>query len=242
MPHCDPDLLALMALGEPVDDADLVAHLNSCVGCQSELASLTDVVALARLGVVEVPGPSPDVWGRIAALAFVADTDATDVPHSAGSVVELRPPRHARRWWPLVAVAAALALVVGGAGVLGLLPSRSGSAVIVASTELAPLPGTTSTATGGRAALLQDAVGYHVEVDAVGLGSSAGFYEVWLMSPDDSGLISLGTMSSGQSHAEFSVPSGLPLSVYSAVDISDEPVDGNPQHSATTVLRGQFSL
>jgi len=233
--HCDPDFLALMALSEAGEDFEEVAHLNSCIVCQIELASLTDVVALARLGVVEVPGPGPDVWGRIAAEAFVPHADAPEV-------VELRPARHARRWWPLVAVAAALALVVGGAGVLGLLPSRSGSAVTVASTELAPLPGTTSTATGGRAVLLQDGAGYHVEVDAVGLGSSAGFYEVWLMSPDDSGLISLGTMSSGQSHAEFSVPSGLPLSVFSAVDISDEPADGNPQHSATTVLRGQFSL
>lgn len=239
MPHFDPEALALMALGEPCDDAAQVDHLDSCVDCQRELASLAEVVATARVGVVDVPGPGPDVWGRIAAAAFVPGSATTD---DASSVVELRPARDTHRWWPLVAVAAALALVVGGAGVLGLLPWPSSSAVTVASTELVPLPGTTSTATGGRAVLLQDGAGYHVEVDAVGLGSSAGFYEVWLMSPDDSGLISLGTMSSGQSHAEFSVPAGLPLSMFSAVDISDEPVDGNPQHSATTVLRGQFSL
>ena len=61
------------------------------------------------------------------------------------------------------------------------------------------------------------------------------------MSPDDSGLVSLGTMSAGQSSASFPVPAGLPLSVYTNVDISDEPVDGNPGHSSVSVLRGQFA-
>ena len=78
--------------------------------------------------------------------------------------------------------------------------------------------------------------------EATGLGAPQGFFEVWLMIPDDSGLVSLGTMSAGQTHATFPVPDGLPLNVYTNVDISDEPIDGDPGHSAVSLLRGQLTV
>ena len=54
--------------------------------------------------------------------------------------------------------------------------------------------------------------------------------------PDLSRLVSLGVMTSDS--GTFPVPAGLNLSEYPIVDVSDEPVDGNPAHSSVSIVRG----
>jgi Anti-sigma-K factor rskA len=67
--HADPDQLALIALGEPLDDdaAELTAHLERCDVCRREIDILRQTVALAR-ETVEYRGevlPPDAVWDRI---------------------------------------------------------------------------------------------------------------------------------------------------------------------------------
>jgi hypothetical protein len=68
---------------------------------------------------------------------------------------------------------------------------------------------------------------------------ASGYQEVWLIAPDLSRLVSLGIMNS--SSGRFDVPAGLDLSGYPIVDISDEPLDGNPAHSSVSIVRGTLS-
>jgi hypothetical protein len=67
-----------------------------------------------------------------------------------------------------------------------------------------------------------------------------GFREVWVGSADLSRMVSLGVL--GDQAGAFVLPSGLDLAQYPIVDISQEPYDGNPAHSADSVARGQLSL
>ena len=39
----------------------------------------------------------------------------------------------------------------------------------------------------------------------------------------------------------FALPAGLDLSEYPIVDVSDEPVDGNPAHSSVSIVRGTLA-
>ncbi|MCY7324770.1 MAG: hypothetical protein LH605_01385, partial [Microbacteriaceae bacterium] len=64
--HSDPDVLALLAMGETVPDAE-ARHVASCAQCRRDVVELRRVVDLARDGT---PGgfaeaPSSDVWTRI---------------------------------------------------------------------------------------------------------------------------------------------------------------------------------
>ncbi len=78
MRHIDPDLLALLALGEDTGE-DAPAHLASCPDCRAELRQLTEVVTAARSGpdIVQLDAPPPGLWSRVAAAAGV---EAVPVP------------------------------------------------------------------------------------------------------------------------------------------------------------------
>lgn len=66
--HTDPELLALLALGEQVGTEEDRAHVRSCAVCAAELAELQQVVALARSAVDEaMSDPAPRVWEAIRA-------------------------------------------------------------------------------------------------------------------------------------------------------------------------------
>jgi hypothetical protein len=75
--HSDPDILAMMAMGEPDIPLADEAHVRGCEECQDELSSLLRVTTLARSGSpLEHPldAPDPAVWSRISAsLGFSTD-------------------------------------------------------------------------------------------------------------------------------------------------------------------------
>lgn len=66
-----------------------------------------------------------------------------------------------------------------------------------------------------------------------------GYQEVWLIAPDLSRLVSLGVVNSETE--TFELPAGLQLPEYPIVDVSDEPIDGNPAHSSVSIARGTFN-
>jgi hypothetical protein len=68
--HVDPDRLALLALGEAVDEdgGELSGHLASCATCQQELRNLRSTVELAQetIGYRDEPLRAPEsVWSGI---------------------------------------------------------------------------------------------------------------------------------------------------------------------------------
>ena len=62
--HVDDDVLALLALGETAGSTADLAHIEECERCSDELASLLDVVGLARSGGPDavLVAPAPQVW------------------------------------------------------------------------------------------------------------------------------------------------------------------------------------
>lgn len=229
MTHCDPDVLALAALGEPISSDVDANHLAGCLDCQRELESLAATVRIARSGPTDLATPPDSVWQGVQATLAAAPAPLS-LPQ-----VRKRP-----RWLAPVAVAAGI-LVIAGSVTIGRSLGQGPTPTIVAAATLTTLPGAPASASGS-ASLQQTGNTRTLVVETAGLANPQGFYEVWLMSPDDKGLVSLGTMSGGQTQATFQVPSELPLAVYTNVDISDEPVDGNPAHSAVSLLRGQLTV
>jgi len=65
------------------------------------------------------------------------------------------------------------------------------------------------------------------------------FYYAWLLDPATNKMLPLGQVGT-TAPASFDVAAGL-LDAYSAVDVSLEDDDGDPQHSPTSVLRARYA-
>lgn len=66
------------------------------------------------------------------------------------------------------------------------------------------------------------------------------FLEAWLIDPDTGAMVSLGVVAAepGAATVELAVPRGLDVSTYALVDVSAEPLDGDPTHSGVSLVRG----
>lgn len=242
--HCDPEVLALAAVDEsPLSPPDQ-EHLAVCDQCATELESLRSVVATGRAATgTTLIGPPPTVWQGIDAA--LADTG----PAQVAPVVPLaRAARSESRWnrWLPVGVAAGIGLMLGALAT-GVVTAGQDSVPadvqVVAQAQLAALPDSQVTTVGsGTAAFEKDAAGNDLLlVDTSDLEQPSGFYQVWLIDPKTSGMISLGTIGSGAQTVTFPVPAGIDPDVFSVVDISDEPIDGDPTHSKVSILRGELA-
>jgi Anti-sigma-K factor rskA, C-terminal len=149
-----------------------------------------------------------------------------------------RAPRRRRRVLtlrPLVAVGFALFLLAIGVGAGRLLGEGGGPdrGRVLALDAVEPAGGSahgtaTILAHGGRARFI---------VRGLKPNANGGFYELWLMNSADD-LVSLGSFrvpASGK--ADVTVPLPADPDGFAALDISAEPADGNPAHSASSVLR-----
>jgi anti-sigma-K factor RskA len=226
MEHPDSDHLAALVLEPGPTDADLLQHLDGCATCREEVDELRELADLARAVRSErLEQPPPQVW--------------------QGVVEELGlSPVHRRRS-PALLWAAAAAVVGLGAGSLATwaLVGRDDPVVaaeVLGTAELEPLPEGGATQ-AGTARLLETTDGTRVvEVTAPGLGSADGHFEVWLIRPDSTQMVSLGVLPAGDG-AEFVVPASALEDGYTLVDVSDEPDDGEPRHSGDSVLRGELA-
>ncbi|ROS23854.1 anti-sigma-K factor rskA [Cellulomonas sp. PhB150] len=230
--HVDDDVLALLALGEEAGTTADRAHVQECELCGDEIAALADVVGLARSADTELVTPGPQVWERIAAELELAPAA---VPATAPDpvVVPLAPRRRPRAWaW--ISAAAAVGIIIGGAGVGWALTRDDRARSVVATATLDPLPGWSAQ---GSAKVETTRDGTRVlVVDVDEKSDPDGFREVWLLTPDVKGLVSVGTLDG--SSGRFDLPAGLDLDEYSVVDVSQEPFDGNPAHSGDSIVRG----
>ena len=240
MHHVNPDVLALLALGEHVGTPSQLAHLDACGPCTAELNNLSRAAMVARstLAAGEFTQPPLRVWTRISAElaldgAMVGDLAPSDIAAPAVSIV----PGTRRRWLAPLAVAAALVLVVGAVGAtwLALRPTPS---TVLASATLTAFPAWTGSS--GEALLEETAGGARVvQISLIAPEDDEGFREVWLITTDATEIVSLGVLDGGT--GTFTVPDGLDLSQYDQVDISSEKFDGDPDHSGDSILRGQLS-
>ncbi|WP_138734683.1 anti-sigma factor [Modestobacter excelsi] len=241
MPHSTPEQLALAALGEPLPDTD-AAHLAGCAQCSAEVAALrrpVEVLAVPELaGTAPEVTPPPQVWTAIAAATGVSavppSSGAEVVPPSSGAeVVPLRP-RRSRTRWLTIAAAVLVGGVVGG-GAVALTRDEDGSGSVVATAALDPLPAEDAS---GRAEV-RDVDGVRslqVDLDAPSLPD--GYYEVWLLQPDAVRMVPVGAVHRGDT--VLPLPDGLDLGAYPLVDVSVEPMDGDPTHSGVSVARGSL--
>jgi hypothetical protein len=238
--HCTPEQLALAALREPLS-ADDTAHLASCARCRAELASLrrgVDAVAVPQLAApgASVP-PPPRVWEAIAAATGVSATApapaGTPAPPPADA--EVLPFRARRSRLLLVAAAVAVGAVIG-AGAVAVLQGRDDGGHPVASVALDPLAGNDAK---GRAEVIVRKDGSRVlEVDLKAPQLTNAYYDVWLLEQSVQGMVNLGVAQAGTN--VFELPAGLDLGEFPLVDVSVEPLDGDPTHSGDSVARGEL--
>lgn len=245
MSHYDDVTLALLAVGEPGVTPDSEAHLAECEQCRREVASLGAVAAVARRvePADEPVAPAPHVWDRIVDEIH-QPAPATETVGEAAPVVELAERRTTHGWrraLPLAA-AAAVGIIVGCGGTYALTQGGTSSSdpatVAVASLKPYDDPKASGTAEVRAASASQRTVTVHV----TGLPAqpAGAFYEVWLMDPSNAHLVALGVLDA-QGQGTFAVPAGLDLDLYSAVDVSVQPMNGSPLHSGDSPVRGEIS-
>jgi anti-sigma-K factor RskA len=132
----------------------------------------------------------------------------------------------------LVAVAAAAAVVAVAIAVAVLRPADDD---VVAEATLEPLvPGV-----GGDARLVASDGSLELRLSAAGLPTPNGYYEVWLIDPTVSRLVSLGPL---RPDGRYEVPAGVDPHAFPIVDVSEEPADGAPTHSGVSVLRSELQF
>ncbi len=134
----------------------------------------------------------------------------------------------------LVAIAGLAAAVVGIGVVWGV--TRPAPPEVVAAAQLAPLPGWADT---GNAVVEEAPDGSRtLAVTVGGTVESTEYREVWLITSDLGELISLGVLEGDA--GSFVIPDGVDIVDYDLVDVSAEPLDGDPAHSGNSIVRGEL--
>jgi hypothetical protein len=263
--HLDPESLSLLALGEELGD-DAAEHLHACPGCAAEYAGLRRAVVAAKPGpaATALEPPGPQVWAGIhSALglspAVAADPLGSPTPSDSGESSAPRPTSPPGSVTPLpsrghgsrkpdrgggsgwlrrsgVWLAAAAATALLAAGVFWSVQQNQPVVTPLAQAQLAPVDQHSAT---GSAKVVEAKDGQRTLEVQVDRNEARGYQEVWLIAPDLSRLVSLGVMTSES--GTFAVPAGLDLADYPIVDVSDEPVDGNPAHSSVSIVRGTLA-
>jgi len=240
--HVNSALLAGHALGQ--DDTLAAAereHLAGCAHCRAELDEYRRVVTLSQGPEdAEVPVPPLDrIWRSIqaeltpnSAIEQTADTQTAVVDSPAPPMARGDADRK-RKWWPIVAAAAALGLVVGAGATV--IVNRN-DVQVAATTPLTALPGHTG---HGTAELLGPRTDPELRVSVDGPLPTDRYREVWLINSDGKRMYSLGVLPEGGS-GTYPLPTLLAdgLNGFPIVDVSIEPYDGNPEHSRNSQVRG----
>ena len=254
--HIDHDDLALLALAEQDASAVERSHLAGCASCASEYLALRQVVQLGRAaGSAPLLTPPGGVWEGIHAELGLSNAVLTPMPYRVnaaagpgasavdGSVaVPAVPPAPAavrlllrRRWVPFAAAAGVIGLVGGIAIGVASTTGGSPSEQVLAEATLDALPGWTAS---GAARVEQTTDGRRSVVVDLDAPAGTSLREVWLLTADASGLVSLGFLD-GPS-GRFTVPASVDLARYPLVDVSAEPADGDPAHSGDSIVRGEL--
>ncbi|MGL5827792.1 MAG: anti-sigma factor domain-containing protein [Nocardioides sp.] len=234
-----PDLLGLLRGELSNAEVSLVDdHLYRCPDCRDSLGQVAVGHALLTSA------------GR----TLTTSTPVAPIPEPAP--LDTRNLRRSNRMgWarPTLMLAAAAVLVAGTAGVTATL-TRSNPTETPIATPPSTSPPTTAPAVQTAALEPVDGNGsgeilmagernrlVDMTIQTKGLPKlpRGQFYFAWLLDPNTNKMVTLGQIGpSGK--VTFTLPVGL-LSRYSAVDISLERDDGDPQHSITSVLRAEYT-
>ncbi|WP_410813161.1 anti-sigma factor [Micromonospora sp. 067-2] len=259
MQHLDHDRLVFLALGESQADSGESTHLDSCEHCRVQMRTLQHVAGLGTetQGMHELPNPPEHVWQGIVAEIRAAE-DLPSLPASrrqstaeptngsagAGGVSRSDRSRARRRgrWagWAATAVTAVAAAAVGVVGTVAVLrpdkPEPAATQAVVASAPLAAY-GKTPKSAHGDARVLEDG---QLHLHVANLPRVPGYYEVWLINPENGKMFSIGTLGDN-SDALLPLSSTVDLRSYSVVDVSAEQYDNNTKHSGDSLLRGTLT-
>jgi anti-sigma-K factor RskA len=82
--------------------------------------------------------------------------------------------------------------------------------------------------------------GERLHLHVTGLPPDAGYYEVWLIDPDTSQMVSVGVLRAGGDEL-LPLPPTIDLRRYRLVDVSAEQYDGDVAHSGRSLLRGTLA-
>jgi hypothetical protein len=249
--HCTPEQLALAALQETLPAND-EAHLASCNACRAEVASLRRAPDLLSVPQLAAPGtavpPPARVWDAIAAatgVTAVPSSSAVAEPAPALSAVPPPPagpdngtvvPFRSRRRPLLLVAAAVVAGAVVGAGAVAVVQSTGEDGDSVTTVALAPLPDADASGVADVVVRGDGSRVLELELDAPALEGS--YYEVWLIDRAVDGMFPLGVVAPGTQTVEL--PAGLDLAEFPLLDVSVEPLDGDPTHSGVSVARGDL--
>lgn len=204
--NCE-DVQAVLLAGDTTPGTE--AHLATCAACRAARPGLEALRhRLADPGIWEEPP-------RALATRVVEDLGESPAVSSRG---------RGRRWW---AVAAAVLVVVVGAGYLTLRPGHPDWTVRLAPTALAPRASATvegwNTATGTRMRLA---------VSGLPATGNDAYYEVWLTAPDGR-KVTAGTF---RDSGTVTVWAAVSRADFPRLWITREPADGDPAPSWETVL------
>jgi hypothetical protein len=144
-------------------------------------------------------------------------------------------PSDRRTLWQ-VAAAAVAGLVIGG-GVAWVVADNGSTATVSGDVKTSTLTGLQGNVTSGQISLSEPggrAPQITVNLDTLDRGP--GFLEAWLLDADSGGMVALGVIDGAK--GTFTVPPALNLSKFNQVDVSREPFDGDPAHSAVSLARG----
>lgn len=231
--HVWGELIPAYALGSlDADEAAAVAHhLERCSACRADLAAyrhVTDALALAA----PLAAPSPALRRRL--LAQAAATRPAPATHPARRRPAAAPRLPAaRRAWPVMAVVALAAVVLGGLlwAVVGNM-ARFDRAVALLPAEAAPeASGELRFPRRGEASL---------EVWGLPPLPPGQQYQLWLVAGDarDSGAV-FAVNESGW--ARVPVAAARPAADYDAFGITIEPAGGSPGPTGERVLGSRQS-
>jgi hypothetical protein len=256
--HLDPDRLILLALSESAPEGGETAHLTECADCRVEVYSLRHVADLGSESqdLSDLPPPPERVWQGIAAEVARLDHRHGDEA-AAGSGTEEPGDRGARpaltglparagarrrggsRRWVAPLVAALAAAIVGVAGTVAVvrLNQRPAPVAVTAHADLAPLPIAPATARGEAEILAGD----QLRLDVRNLPLTPGYYQVWLMNPEDlSQMLPVGVLGAVPDTV-LSIAPTTDLNRYRLIDISAQAYGGDGTHSGKSVLRGTLT-
>jgi hypothetical protein len=196
-------------------------------------------VVVASAGVPPV-SPAPALTAAPSPSRTPAGIGRSMAEPSAGAVLPFR----ARRRPLLLVAAAAVAGAAMGAGAVAVLrdgatqPEVDPIATTVVAVALDPLADNDAS---GRAEVVQRADGTRVlEVELRADDLDDRYYEVWLIDEAVQDMVPVGVARSGR--VSFELPVGLDLDRFPIVDVSVEPLDGDPRHSGVSVARGVLDI
>jgi len=246
--HIDPEVLALIALGEEAEGPDARAHLARCPHCAHELRALVSVVTVAQQagdsGALESPPPA--LWSRVAAHPDVRAGQGPTMagghepgpePGGAAGLRRRRPAWRRPAAAAVVGVVAGLIIGTGGAAIIHIGQQQAPVIHVMGTSALRPLPQFPQwQAASGSAVMQTSPAGLRLRV-TVEAPSGPGFFEVWLLARNGVSMISLGDLNRRHT-GEFTVPPGTDLHNYSRIDVSLQPFNGSTAHSRISVVRG----